>query len=95
MRYLLAFLRFWYDFIVGDDWVVAAGVLAALGLTALLAGGGVNAWWVMPLAVIALLAGSLRRGLRESSQDRAEPPEPWALGEPRDDLSTVPSSKGH
>jgi hypothetical protein len=27
-----AFLRFWYDFIVGDDWKIAAGVVIAVGL---------------------------------------------------------------
>ena len=33
MRYLRAFGRFWWDFIVGDDWRVAAGIALALGLT--------------------------------------------------------------
>jgi hypothetical protein len=28
-----AFGRFWYDFIVGDDWRVAVAVVAALALT--------------------------------------------------------------
>jgi hypothetical protein len=27
--------RFWWDFIVGDDWRIAAGVVATLGLGAL------------------------------------------------------------
>ena len=30
-----AFGRFWWDFIVGDDWRIAAGVVASLGLGAL------------------------------------------------------------
>ncbi len=50
-----------WDFIVGDDWITAAGVVVALGATALVAGTGAAAWWVMPLAVIALLAASLAR----------------------------------
>lgn len=50
-----------WDFIVGDDWVTAVGVVAALGITALTAGAGVAAWWVMPAAVLGLLALSLRR----------------------------------
>jgi hypothetical protein len=58
------FLRFWWDFIVGDDWRVALGVVAALGVTALLVAAGVDAWWLMPLAVTALLALSLRRAAR-------------------------------
>lgn len=50
-----------WDFIVGDDWVAAAGVIVGLGLTAAIAGAGASAWWVMPVAVVALLAISLRR----------------------------------
>jgi len=53
-----------WDFIVGDDWATAVGVLAALGITALIAGAGAVAWWVMPVAVLGLLALSLRRAAR-------------------------------
>jgi len=53
------FARFWWDFVVGDDWVAAAGVAAALALTALL-----GAWWVLPLAVAAVLAATLARAVR-------------------------------
>jgi hypothetical protein len=38
MRFVKAFLRFWYDFVVGDDWKIAACVVAALGVGALLVG---------------------------------------------------------
>jgi hypothetical protein len=61
---IMRFLHFWYDFVVGDDWTVAAGVVIALVLTALLAGGGVAAWWLLPLAVVLLLGLSLRRASR-------------------------------
>ena len=53
-----------WDFVVGDDWRTALGVAVALGVTALVAGAGTSAWWIMPLAVVALLALSLRRALR-------------------------------
>jgi hypothetical protein len=53
-----------WEFVVGDDWVTAAGVVAALGATALIAGAGATAWWVMPVAVVSLLALSLRRATR-------------------------------
>ena len=66
MNYLRRFFAFWYDFIVGDDWTVAAGVVIAFALSALLARGGVDAWWLMPLAVAALLAFSLWRVTRGS-----------------------------
>ena len=61
MKYIVAFGRFWWDFVVGDDWLVAAGLAVALGLTWLLAHHGVNAWWLLPGAVVLLLAGSVWR----------------------------------
>lgn len=64
MRWITQFVAFWYDFIVGDDWVVAAGVVAALALSAVLARSGIQAWWVMLIAVILLLSVSLWRATR-------------------------------
>jgi hypothetical protein len=64
MRYVVAFVRFWYDFIIGDDWLVAAGIVVAIALTALIAHHDIAAWWLMPLAVVALLAASLLRAVR-------------------------------
>ncbi len=57
-----------WDFIVGDDWRTAIGVALALGLTALIAAAGVSAWWVMPVAVLGLLALSIRRATRSASR---------------------------
>ena len=37
MAFLSRFLAFWYDFIVGDDWVLAAGVMIALAVCAAVA----------------------------------------------------------
>ena len=65
MRYVVAFLRFWYDFIVGDDWRIAVGIVIALALAALLADQGIAAWWVIPTAVAALLSASLWRVARK------------------------------
>ena len=67
MKYVVAFGRFWWDFIVGDDWLVAAGLAVALGLTWLLAHDGVNAWWLLPGAVVLLLAGSVWRESRSAA----------------------------
>ena len=64
MRWITQFAAFWYDFIVGDDWVVAVGVVAALALSALLARSGIQAWWVMLIAVLLLLSISLWRATR-------------------------------
>lgn len=55
------FGRFWWDFVVGDDWRVAAGIVFALGLTAALATTSAPAWVVLPLAVAAVLWLSLVR----------------------------------
>lgn len=61
MRALKAFFLFWYDFVVGDDWVIAVGVVLALFGTDRLVRAGFNAWWLMPAAVVGLLALSLWR----------------------------------
>jgi uncharacterized membrane protein AbrB (regulator of aidB expression) len=61
---LRAFARFWYDFVVGDDWRVAAGVVTALAITY-----GVShahwsaAWWIVPVAVAVLLVASVWRAV--------------------------------
>jgi hypothetical protein len=57
-----------WEFVVGDDWRAAIGVAVALGLTAVVATSDVAAWWIMPLAVLAILALSLRRAVREVSR---------------------------
>jgi hypothetical protein len=36
VRFVKGFGRFWWDFIVGDDWRIAAGVLVVLAAGALL-----------------------------------------------------------
>ena len=66
MKYIKAFFAFWYDFIVGDAWEVAAGVLVTLIL--LFLGGriiqnGISVIGVilLPLLIVVLLALSLWR----------------------------------
>ncbi len=65
MKYIIGFFQFWYDFIVGDDWTVAAGVVIALVLTALLARSAVPAWWLLPVVVALGLFGSVWRVARK------------------------------
>jgi len=55
IRALRSFAAFWYDFLIGDDWRIAAGVALALAVTALLVYLGVSAWWVLPVAVLRTL----------------------------------------
>lgn len=56
-----------WEFVVGDDWMTAVGVVLALALTALLASAAISAWWVMPPAVVGLLALSISRAARGAS----------------------------
>jgi hypothetical protein len=58
-----SFLRFLWEFFVGDDPAIAAGVVLTLGVTALVATTSFPAWWIVPVAVAALLAASLRRAV--------------------------------
>jgi hypothetical protein len=44
MSRLRAIAAFVWEFVVGDDWRIAAGVVVALGVTALIAGTSVAAW---------------------------------------------------
>ena len=55
-----------WEFVVGDDWRAAVGVAVALGLTAIVATTDLAAWWIMPLAVLAILTLSLRRAARDA-----------------------------
>jgi hypothetical protein len=65
MKYIRGFFAFWYDFIVGDAWEVAVGVIVAL----LLLYGAVHyagappaaVALLLPLAIALLLAYSLWR----------------------------------
>jgi hypothetical protein len=60
MRRVRAFGAFWYDFIVGDDWRIALGVVAGLAATALLVHvAHVSAWWLLPAVVLIGLTVSL------------------------------------
>jgi hypothetical protein len=61
LRWLAGFGRFWYGFIIGDDWTVAATVAMALLVTWLLHLAAVAAWWLPPLAAVAVIGVSLRR----------------------------------
>jgi hypothetical protein len=62
-----AFGAFLYDFVIGDDWWVAAGVALALALTYVLAhAASLAAWWLIPVVLLALLPVSLWRAVRKT-----------------------------
>lgn len=62
-RKLKAFGHFWYDFVIGDDWRVAAGVVLALFLTWAVSTTSVSAWWVTPVVFVALLPYAVWRAV--------------------------------
>lgn len=65
LRRLKAFGAFWYDFIVGDDWRVALGVVLALALTSWLSHHtSMSLWWLLPAFVAVALPASIRRATR-------------------------------
>ena len=51
--------KFWYDFIIGDDWLIAALVAIALCVLAIVDRSYL--WWVLPIVVVVALGISLRR----------------------------------
>jgi uncharacterized membrane protein len=61
---LKGFGLFWYDFIIGDDWQIAAGVALGLALVFALSHYSTLAWIVAPIAVVLLLPWGIRRALR-------------------------------
>jgi hypothetical protein len=63
------FGAFWWDFIVGDDWRIAAGIVVALAATAALATTSLAAWWVLPVAVVLMLGLSLHAATRPDEPD--------------------------
>ena len=59
--WIVAVAKFLYEFIVGDDWTVAAAVLIGLIVSAILKVNHVAAWWLIPVIVVVMLGVSLRR----------------------------------
>jgi hypothetical protein len=64
VRWLKAFARFWWDFLVGDTPELFVAMLLILGVTVLLAKGvsTTAAWVTMPVMVVAGLVISVLRG---------------------------------
>jgi hypothetical protein len=67
MKHLATFGRFWYDFIIGDDWRLAVGVVATIIVVFVAAHNGVDSWWLLPVAVATLLTVSVSHATRRRS----------------------------
>jgi hypothetical protein len=59
MTRVKAFLRFLWDFVVGDDWRIAVAVVLSLVATLVLSNNGVHAWWLLPAVVVVMLSLSV------------------------------------
>jgi hypothetical protein len=61
LSWIVAIGRFLYNFIVGDDWTMAAAVAIGLILSAVLNANHIVAWWLIPVIVVVMLGVTLRR----------------------------------
>lgn len=72
MTLLRSFARFWYDFLVGDDWTIACEVVGVLGVGAVIVRlVDYNAHVLtagLALVVMGLFAVSLLRGARRGDE---------------------------
>ena len=66
MKYIVGFGRFWFDFIVGDDWRLAVGVVTMLVVVHATARSHPGLWWLLPAAVALLLSLSIGLAVRKS-----------------------------
>jgi uncharacterized membrane protein len=68
MAFVHSVLAFWADFVIGDDWALAAGVVAVLALARVLDQNGFDllAWTVAPIGVLLVLTVSLGRAVWQS-----------------------------
>ena len=62
--------RFWYDFVVGDDWVLAVFVVLGVAATTALVSTGTNPWWLLPVIVLLALPASLSHAARGPSASK-------------------------
>jgi hypothetical protein len=71
VRFATAFLRFWWDFVIGEDWRIAAGVVVVLGAGALLVAqtsapdglvAVLTALGIVLVAIGSIAASALRAG---------------------------------
>jgi hypothetical protein len=68
MRFVKGFGKFWYDFVVGEDWRIAAGVAAVLAAGAVLASAEVIRGSVLvvlvAVAIVAVVVASVLASAR-------------------------------
>jgi uncharacterized membrane protein len=71
-RFVTGFVRFWWGFIVGDDWRIAVGVVVVLGIGAVLVArdasqglvAALTAAGIMLVAIASIVTAALRASRR-------------------------------
>jgi hypothetical protein len=59
MSRLSSLLRFIWEFVIGDDWRIAAAVAVTLGVMLVLSDNGAAVWWLLPVVVLVMLSASV------------------------------------
>lgn len=67
MDYVKRFIVFWYDFLIGRDWIGSLIVLIAFGLTYFVAQAGITAYWLIMVAVLISLSWNIWMRLQDES----------------------------
>jgi hypothetical protein len=72
MGIITGFFRFWYDFIVGDAWEIAVGIVVVLAIGAILVSSGAVARDAVPplvgAGIVLVVAGSIWAEARRRSR---------------------------
>ena len=69
LGWIKAIVVFLVNFVVGDDWTVAAAIAAGLIVTWRLVEADIPAWWLLPLVALAANVQSLYRVVRKERPD--------------------------
>jgi hypothetical protein len=64
-RWLEGFGKFWWDFLIGDDWSISAVVVVSIAGAYGLERAGVAAWWLVPAAAMTIVCVTLWRRSRQ------------------------------
>ncbi|HWE59517.1 MAG TPA: hypothetical protein VG228_07455 [Solirubrobacteraceae bacterium] len=59
MSRVRSLLRFLWDFVIGDDWRIAAAVAVTLVVMLVLSNNGAAVWWLLPVVVLVMLGVSV------------------------------------
>ena len=73
---IVAFVRFWYKFIVGDDWTLALAVAVGLVVTWAFVRQGVSAWWLVPIVAVVAVSVSILRAPLTPVTKKTQTPSP-------------------